>query len=423
MTIDNKSALIRSFSHIAPALDEEIKKAIASNSTGGLLCVSIDNFAMIISIFGRTYSEKLMLSIMNKISSEVGNIVTIVRSGKGKINIILNFLSTEDVKEKAAQIRKIIQNFGCDESAEPIHIKPKIGSVDFPNTSCEAMDALDKAYIALSDAEDVYKNYVAYGDIKNHKSESKNQMILANYIHDAYLNNKLRLAFQPIINSRTGEIAYYESLLRIVNDDGTTSSAGPFIPIAEKLGFIDEIDQAVLKMVIAELYKTTDLVLSVNLSNTSINESDWIDVAKDFLKDRSIAERLIVEITETSEATSVNKVQDLISILQELGCRVALDDFGTGYTSFLQLKNLPVDMIKIDGSFVRDIATNEQNQFFVRTLMEFSRMFNLKTVAEFVEDQRAVNILIEMGVDYMQGNYFSPAVNYRDWIVGDKENT
>ena len=190
MTIDNKSALIRSFSHIAPALDEEIKKAIASNSTGGLLCVSIDNFAMIISIFGRTYSEKLMLSIMNKISSEVGNIVTIVRSGKGKINIILNFLSTEDVKEKAAQIRKIIQNFGCDESAEPIHIKPKIGSVDFPNTSCEAMDALDKAYIALSDAEDVYKNYVAYGDIKNHKSESKNQMILANYIHDAYLNNK-----------------------------------------------------------------------------------------------------------------------------------------------------------------------------------------------------------------------------------------
>jgi EAL domain-containing protein (putative c-di-GMP-specific phosphodiesterase class I) len=102
--------------------------------------------------------------------------------------------------------------------------------------------------------------------------------------------------------------------------------------------------------------------------------------------------------------------------MQELGCSIALDDFGAGFTSLAQLKHLPVDVIKIDGSYVRDIVYNPESRLFVKTLLDFSRNFGLKTIAEFVENVEIANLLTEMGVDYMQGNYFSPATAKRSWI-------
>jgi len=109
-------------------------------------------------------------------------------------------------------------------------------------------------------------------------------------------------------------------------------------------------------------------------------------------------------------------VLQFVDNIHSIGCAIALDDFGTGYTSFAQLKTLPIDMIKIDGSFVRDIVNNEESRFFVKTLIDFGKNFRLSTVAEFVENAQIAEILTNMGVDYMQGNYFSPAVNYRAWL-------
>jgi diguanylate cyclase (GGDEF)-like protein len=403
-------------STIMQALEQEINNCTTGSKTGGLLYICLDNFPIVISSQGGDYAEEIITGLISEIAKIIKKNDVITRHDRNHLNILLKDCAPADIKEIALRIHTIIQNYGCTNSLEPIQLIGTIGSVDFPGTSANAKDALNKAYIALNDAQELHKHYVAYKNEEKHETESKNQMILASYLQNAFLSNKLRLAFQPIINSKTGEVAYYESLLRIINGDGSTSSAGPFIPIAEKMGFIDAIDIMVFKMVIDELVKSPTLKLSVNVSNASTNNSKWLSTATKLLDDEAIASRLVIEITETAEQRDIKRVSNFVATLQERGCKIALDDFGTGYTSFSQLKSLPVDIIKIDGSFVRDIAHNDKNRFFVKTLMEFSKNFELDAVAEFVENEETAEILKSMDVGYLQGNYFSPAVTYRDWI-------
>jgi EAL domain-containing protein (putative c-di-GMP-specific phosphodiesterase class I) len=245
----------------------------------------------------------------------------------------------------------------------------------------------------------------------------KNNMQLASYFQSAIYEGRLRLAYQPVISSKNGQIKSYEALLRVVTEDNRLVTAGPFIPVAEKLNLINQVDNMVLKLVVEELKNSPDISLAMNLSSLSIEDGEWLANAKNLLKDNDIASRLIVEITETSMQKDLNKVANFVESMQRLGCKIAIDDFGAGYTSFSQLKVVDADIIKIDGIFVRDIVDNYNSRMFVKTLIEFARGFGLETVAEFVESGDIAKVLMELGVDYMQGHYFSPAVNYRGWLT------
>ncbi len=401
---------------IKPVLGDVISYAIENNTHGSLLHICIDNMSMVISGHDKEYADKMVINLIAEIEKILDKDAIVKRSAREYIDVILPNCNEEDIKPTAHKIHEIIRSYGSKIAVEPIQLISTIGGVDFPVTAKTADSAMSLSYIALNDAKDLKKRFVHYKNMEGHEIASKNQMILATYLQNALQNNKLRLAFQPIISAQTGDIAFYECLLRIINDDGTVSSAGPFIPIAEKMGFIDTIDTAVLKMVAQELKKNKDVILSMNVSNDSIHSNEWVSATNELLQDRSIAVRLIVEVIETTEQQDTKKLAIFLASLREKGCRIALDDFGSGYTSFSQLKNLPIDIIKIDGIFVRDITENDENKFFVKTLLEFSHNFGLKTVAEFVESPEIADMLNEMGVDYMQGNYFSPAVNYRTWI-------
>lgn len=409
------------YGDLRPELEAALKIIAKKNITGGFLHVYLDNLATILSSHGGVRTEEVLTGMIKEVTKILKAEDKITRRNKDTIKILLVDYSPEKIEEAALKIYQLISDYGCLSSLEPVQISAVIGGVDFPVSSDNAEDIINKAYVAMSDALKEGAHYRHYINEAKHVKESRNQMIMAAYFRNAFVEKKLRLAFQPIIECKTGEIAYYESLLRIINDDGSASSAGPFIPIAEKMGFIDSIDMAVLDMVIVELKRTPELKLSVNVSNASIASSRWLEKASMVLGDSSIASRIIVEIIETAEQTNVAKTVEFISELQKFGCQIALDDFGTGYTSFSQLKSLPVNIIKIDGSFVRDITNNEKNRFFVKTLLEFSKNFNLKTVAEFVEDGLTAEILNQMGVDYLQGNYFSPAVTYRGWMDAEAE--
>jgi len=407
---------LKKYDEISSILLEKIKEAKKKSISTGLVCVSIDNMPMIISSQGDSDAENIIDELTQYITKLLSSHDVAVRTGQDQIHVILTGYSPQGMRDKALEIRKEIQDYGCKHSIRPIQIMSTLGAVNIAETNNTANDAVNKAYIAVSEAKENFKHYVEYGNREKHERESKNQMILASYLQNALLKNRLRMAFQPIIDAKTGNISYYESLLRIVNDDGTTSSAGPFIPIAEKMGFIDVIDGFVLQLVAEEIRNSPNVKLALNISNASMYDSNWLEMAIKLLDDVDVASRLIVEITETSEAQNQRKVLHCINTLQGLGCEIALDDFGTGYTSFSQLKVLPVDIIKIDGSFVKNIAANPENKFFVKTLLDFSNSFGLKSVAEYVENGETAKILMDMNVDFMQGNYFSPAVNYRTWL-------
>ena len=177
------------------------------------------------------------------------------------------------------------------------------------------------------------------------------------------------------------------------------------------------IDHMVLDMVIKELELAPQLVLAFNVSNLTTENAHWLQHFRDLLKDRPhIANRLIVEITETAAQRDLRRTAYFVASVQEMGCQVALDDFGSGYTSFRQLKSLSVDTIKIDGAFIRDLADNKDNRFFVKTLLDFTKGFGLKSVAEYVENGETAKMLMELGIDAMQGYYFGKPENFRSWL-------
>lgn len=406
-------------SDIQRILGEAIKVATSKKKTGGFLFVTVDNLSMVISSRGQAFAEEVMQDVIKQIKKNLSTQDYIARANRDSINIVLHSYALEEIKNIVKKTHKTIQNYGCKTSTLPIHLISTIGSVDFPYKKDTAEDIINKAYIALNDAKEKFRHYEHYDNNKKHKVESTNKLILANYIQTALLNNKLRLAFQPIVDRKTGEVECYECLLRIINDEGVALSAGPFVPIAEKMGFIDVIDTMVLEMVVEELKNSPNVKLGVNLSNVTIENPEWLKCAIKLLDDRSVAKRLIIEIIETAEQQDIKKVIHFINTMRDLGCEISLDDFGTGYTSFSQLKKLPIDTIKIDGSFIKDITHNDENKFFVKTLMDFSHNFGVKTIAEYVENKEIAEILSEMKIDYMQGNYFSPAVNYRPWVEKD----
>ena len=396
-------------------LEKSIQQSITGHATGALMLVAISNLSMIINAYGHDTSEIVMHDLCRMIEAILGEGNSIQRLQRDQFGIILARATPEEVLVMADRINNIVQNFGRDSFATAsLHIIATVGSVNFPVESSSANDALDKVYVAVHSSQTA--PHRTFEMIQREADLSRQQMGLANYLLKAFKEKRLRLAYQPVIESSTGKTSHYEALLRLVNQSGKISSAGALIPVAEKMGLIDIIDTMVMEMVIEELRTDPNVVIAFNVSNNTTENTAWLDAIGKLIKDApDVASRLIVEITETAIHRDLRRTAFFVASLQSLGCSVALDDFGSGYTSFRQLKALSVDMVKIDGVFIKDIAQSADNQFFVKTLLDFAKGFGLTTVAEFVESGEIAKILMGMGVNMMQGYYFGKPENHRKW--------
>jgi len=397
-------------------LETSIQNVINEHTSGALMLVSITNLAMIINAYGHDTSEIVIHDLIKMIEVMLRSGDTVCRLQRDQLGVILTNSYPEDAAVIASRIHNTIQNFGRDNAdTAALYLIGAIGSVSFPLETTGAHDALDKAYVAVNSMQSA--PYRTFEMTCVEADQCRQQMGLANYLFKAFKEKRLRLAYQPIIESKTGKTLHYEALLRLVNQAGKISSAGALIPIAEKMGLIDVIDTMVMEMVIEELQHNKDVILAFNVSNLTTENPVWLDRMGQLIKDNpGVATRLIVEITETAAHRDLRRAAFFVASLQSMGCQVALDDFGSGYTSFRQLKALSVDMVKIDGVFIKDIAQNADNRFFVKILLDFAQGFGLQTVAEFVETGEVAKILMEMGVDCMQGYYFGKPANHRPWI-------
>jgi EAL domain-containing protein (putative c-di-GMP-specific phosphodiesterase class I) len=227
-------------------------------------------------------------------------------------------------------------------------------------------------------------------------------------IRSALRFGRFCLAFQPVVSSSTREVYFHECLARIRREDGSLLAAGSFIPAAEQMGLMREIDDHICRLAVYELRKDPGLRLAINLSGLNVGEGSWIQhLRKQLSETPNIANRLIIEITETAALSDIHEAARFVQALRDLGCMVALDDFGAGYTSYRQLRMLPVNLVKIDGSFANGVATNVGNQLFVRTLVELANGFGLETIAECVETAEDAEMLAKFGVGFLQGIYFA----------------
>jgi len=395
-------------------LEEIIKQCRTNKTTSVFMILSIRNYGMIGNGYGYKNLEVTLRALREKILHILPAGSLIERIHRDQFGIIIKSCPPAEASEIALMINNKIQSFAKKYPETPLHIMSAIGSVTIPYNTESAVDALNKAYLALEKAGNhSYSNY----DYTADDEKSRNQMELANYLREAIDKQKLRLAFQPIINSKTGEIAHYECLLRFISDDGTLTSAGLFIPVAEQMGLIDVVDELVLDMVVEELKNDKNISLAFNVSNLTTENQDWFNKLKGYIEENpEIAERMVVEITETAAQDHLDKTAFFVASVQGLGCKIALDDFGSGYTSFQQLKTLSVDIVKIDGSFVLGLDDSPSDRLFIKTLMEFINGFDLEAVAECIETGAVAKILMEMGVHYMQGYFFGkPEATRQTW--------
>ena len=375
--------------------------------TGYCLLVKIINYDELYAMLG---SVQTIVDDLNKIVRKIcANYCSPVFSqiDHNKILVVLSYIDKKSLSKLVLEIYKASQLY-LNEDLPSAYINCQAATIDFPKSSKDAIEMYTLLIGILSNIKSGYY-YYAY-DKKLYDLDSiKNANNKLNLLRKSCALKTRVFAYQPIIDRKTGAIPYYECLLRIPDDKGNLISVGPIIHEAENKGLINIIDFEVLQMAVEELVKSPDISLSVNISNYGVLDSNLLEMAESLLKKYKVANRLIVEITETLLNENYEITKLFINKLHKFGCRFALDDFGSGFTSFKQLQNLPIDIIKIDGSYVRNIVSNHHSKYFVETLVKISEELGIKTVAEFVENGEIAKFLIDIKVDGMQGNFFSPA--------------
>jgi EAL domain-containing protein (putative c-di-GMP-specific phosphodiesterase class I) len=230
-------------------------------------------------------------------------------------------------------------------------------------------------------------------------------------VREAIQSKQVMLAYQPVVQTlRPDRPAFHEGLLRVLDRNGRVIPAREFIEVAETSETGRELDCLAIELGLQTLLEQPNIRLSINMSARSIGYPRWKEtLMKGLAKDDTIAERLILEITESSAILMPDLVSVFMTELQALGISFALDDFGAGYTAFRYFKDFYFDMVKIDGAFIRGIASTPDNQVLTKALVSIARHFDMYTVAEFVETQEDADYLVSIGIDCLQGHYFGAA--------------
>ncbi len=322
---------------------------------------------------------------------------------------------TNALSETCMSVRKNYANIDSS-----LSFTYKCGTSEIKNNNIDMSDAeikyaINSAYMKAFSAASRALIYNSSNHVFSDSSDLTlkkfiNQKQLLSQLQDAICENRFKIAFQPIVNCRTNNISWYESLFRLVTREGVLMPPGLYICAAEKMGFIHIIDEIVLKLAISELEIDKSLMLAINVSSASLDNPDWVHSVHQIMKNSDAVSRLIVEITETiSPIGDIRDIGYCIRMMRDMGVQIALDDFGSGNTSLQQMRSFKPDIIKIDGSLINPLHRGDEDKFLLDIAIEYAKAFNAKTIAEFVETAAIAEFVCDLGVDYMQGNYLGEA--------------
>jgi EAL domain-containing protein (putative c-di-GMP-specific phosphodiesterase class I) len=302
--------------------------------------------------------------------------------------------------------------------AGPVAVTVTIGGVTAPRHGQNVREVLARAQDALNSAKAKRRgSFQAYRPNPDRDARRKENVSATDEILTALNQRRIFLVYEPIVEINTRQPALYECLMRVRRTDDSLLAVQEVVSLAEQLGLVRLLDHRVLELVLDELVKSRELKASVNVSAASTVDPDWWAALGAMLRSHNgIAERLTVEITETMAIQDIDDTRGFVARVKDLGCRIAIDDFGAGYTSFRNLRKLGVDIVKIDGSFVRNLLRSEDDRAFVHTLIDLARRLNLETIAEWVQDEQAAAMLADWGCDYLQGALVGLASTERPWI-------
>jgi len=378
-----------------------LRKDLEQSKNPIVTIFDIDEFKGINDLYGIDVGNTVLIKIANIISQLSGPFVKVYRTGSDE------FITLQDDKVFNLDYEKKAKSIITEINSKSLYLDKHDISVYVDVTvglAHDYKDCLEKADIALRQAQEGSLSFLMYSNNLSLESKYKNDIKWTEIIREAVSSKNIIPFFQPIVD-KNQKIIKYESLMRL-KDMGKIISPFYFLDISKKAKFYS----IMMKMMIEQTFqviKKTKKDITVNLSIQDIYNQQMVDYIKSELVRLDIAKHVIFEITESESIHSYDKIYQFIIDVKKLGCRIAIDDFGSGYSNFSYILKLQPDYLKIDGSLVKDIHTNENSFIITKTIAEFAQRLGIQTIAEYVHNEEVFEILKTLDIDSYQGFHFS----------------
>ncbi|MCK1425638.1 GGDEF domain-containing protein [Bradyrhizobium sp. 180] len=404
-------------SHLIASLAEAIEETTRFRSTAAFMLVGIDHLARVNDAFGFDVADAVILDVAKRIRARLRGGDVLGRFSGNKFGLILKNCTVDDMNVAAERFLAGIRDEVVPTKSGPVSVTASIGAVSVPRYARTTDEAVNRAHETLDAAKRRrVGSFAAWRPDPARDAQRRVNIRVTDEIVTALNERRIKLAYEPVVSAASRERAFHECLVRMDQGDGQVLLAPDIVPVAERLGLIRLVDHRVLELVVAELAAAPDICLSLNISpDTTMDPDWWAGIESLMLAHPGVAERLIVEITETVAIQDIDDVRGFVTRLKNFGSRIAIDDFGAGYTSFRNLRKLGVDIVKIDGAFVQNVTRSADDRAFVQTLIDLARRLEIKTVAEWVQDEEAASMLRDWGCDYIQGRLIGLASAERPW--------
>ena len=393
------------------ALERALKSAKARETSYALCYLDLDQFKIINDSCGHSAGDALLGQLGALLKSKIRWRDTLARLGGDEFGLLLESCTLDEAMRTADGLREAIREHKFMWDDRSFSLGVSIGVVPISAANEDATALITAADSACQAAKEAGRNRIyTYQEHDIDLMRRRREMQWAARINNALEDSRFELFRQTIMPLQQPESgAHYELLLRMRDENGSLVSPDLFITAAERYGITPNIDRWVVEHALQWLVSEADererlVMCSINLSGQSLTDDDFLPfVIQQFRHSGIDASRICFEITETAAIASYAQASRFINALKELGCKFALDDFGTGLSSFGYLKHFPVDFLKIDGSFVKEILHDPIDREMVRSINEIGHLTGKKTIAEFAENQEIITMLKGMGIDYAQG--------------------
>lgn len=387
-----------------------VSAAATVSGCGAMLLVKVHGLNHINHTYGRVNGDKILKFSAATLSELIRQYDLLARFSGDVFSLYLDGVDEQQVEHRCAEISQRLESVKTVLGGDAINLTVVVGGA-CSQPGMEAEDLLNRADFALHLAREHSRNRIKiYNEADEvYKAALANQLNTLALVHAALADpRRLVMHYQPIINLLNGRISHFEALLRIMDENGKPCNAGELVKTCEVFGLIGQLDHAVVKACLAGVSSLPNGAgVAINLSGKSIGDPELLQFIETEIANLAInPARIIFELTETAAFHNLEEVRHFVRRIKSLGCRFALDDFGVGFSSFYYIKELEFDYLKLDGSFIANLPRNPNDQVFVRAMVEISRVFELRVIAEWVEDRETAEMLREYGVSYGQGYHF-----------------
>ena len=405
-------------------VERAIQNAKVQATTHTLLYLDLDQFKIVNDTCGHAAGDELLQQLSQLLLGSVRHRDTLSRLGGDEFGMLFENCPLDKAVEIANSLLTSIQEFNFTWGESSFTLGISIGVVPIDHSTSDIASAMSAADSACYIAKEAGRNQLQIAHMGDRRLQQRHgEMQWASRLTRALEKDQFTLYFQPIIPcaNKSRHYTYLEILLRLIDDDGTVIAPGAFLYAAEKYNMVSSIDRWVIENSMAWLAETEKsdgrpITISINLSGQTIGSPDMLKFIIDKMEETGApAEQIIFEVTETAAIENITSATSFMLTLRGCGFRFSLDDFGSGLSSFTYLKKLPVDFLKIDGAFVRDILSDPVDYAMVRSINELGQLLGKETIAEFVETTGLADELERMGVNYVQGYAFAkprPLINH-----------